>query len=84
MKWQNKSLTNIITRRLKMWKLNDKIRDAQILSQENWKCKKSNAKIRDSRILSQEDWKYENQFTKEEIQEYYHKKIEYEKNQMTN
>ena len=47
-----------------MWKSNGKIRDSQILSEENWKCKKSNDKTRDSGILSQEDWKGKYQMTK--------------------
>ena len=63
-KWQNNRFTNIITRRLKMWKSKDKIKDSQILSEENGKCKKSNDKTRDSQILSQEDWKCKNQMKK--------------------
>ena len=47
-----------------MWKSNGKIRDSQILSEENCKCKKSNDKTRDSGILSQEDWKGKYQMTK--------------------
>ena len=47
-----------------MWKSKDKIKDSQILSEENGKCKKSNDKTRDSQILSQEDWKCKNQMKK--------------------
>lgn len=42
-----------------MWKSNDQIRDSQISSQEDWKCREWNGKIGDSRTLSQENRKCE-------------------------